>query len=132
MSTSSNLIDSLDLATNFSEIKFRILNFFFILKMPKNNKDNNSDSESEKSKNETGSGSEGEEEEYVVEKVVDKRIMKSGKVCSCNIVGLHSASYFCCCFLPFLLRPNISLSGRDTNLHKTHGSQRRTWIARNS
>lgn len=51
--------------------------------MPKNNKDHNSDSESEKSKNDAGSGSDAEEEEYVVEKVVDKRV-KSGKVCSSN------------------------------------------------
>lgn len=43
--------------------------------MPKNH----SDSDSEKSKNDSGSGSEAEEEEYVVEKVVDKRI-KGGKV----------------------------------------------------
>lgn len=51
--------------------------------MPNKNKDHDgSDSESEKSKNESGaSGSEGEEEEYVVEKVVDKRIVKNGKVC---------------------------------------------------
>jgi len=40
----------------------------------------NSDSESEKSKNESGSGSDGEEEEYVVEKVVNKRTAKNGKV----------------------------------------------------
>lgn len=46
--------------------------------MPKNQKD--SDSDSDKSRNnDSGSGSEGEEEEYVVEKVVDKRI-KNGKV----------------------------------------------------
>lgn len=49
--------------------------------MPKINKDHNSDSESEKSKNDAASGSEAEEEEYVVEKVVDKRV-KNGKVCS--------------------------------------------------
>jgi hypothetical protein len=42
--------------------------------MPKN-----LDSDSDKSKNDSGSGSDGEEEEYVVEKVVDKRI-KGGKV----------------------------------------------------
>lgn len=45
--------------------------------MPKNKEDSGSDSE----KNDSGSGSDGEEEEYVVEKVVDKRTTKSGKVC---------------------------------------------------
>lgn len=49
--------------------------------MPNKNKDHGSDSESEKSKHDSGSGSDGEEEEYVVEKVVDKRIVKGGKVC---------------------------------------------------
>lgn len=50
--------------------------------MPKNNdksKDKGSDSESEKSKKEDSASE--EEEEYVVEKVVDKRIVKNGKVC---------------------------------------------------
>lgn len=56
--------------------------------MPKNKDVNNSDSESEKSKTEPGSGSEGEEEEYVVEKVVDKRITKNGKVCFPRIIRL--------------------------------------------
>lgn len=55
-------------------------NFIFSFKMPNKNKDN-SDSDSDKSKNDSGSGSEGEEEEYVVEKVVNKRITKNGKVC---------------------------------------------------
>lgn len=44
--------------------------------MPKTKDESGSDSE----KNESGSGSDGEEEEYVVEKVVDKRTTKSGKV----------------------------------------------------
>lgn len=55
---------------------------FFVEKMPKHQKE--SDSDSEKSRNDgnvSGSGSDGEEEEYVVEKVVDKRI-KAGKVIS--------------------------------------------------
>lgn len=50
--------------------------------MPKNNdksKDKGSDSESEKSKKEDSASE--EEEEYVVEKVVDKRFVKNGKVC---------------------------------------------------
>ncbi len=45
--------------------------------MPKN-----SDSESDKSKHDSGSDGDGEEEEYVVEKVVNKRI-KNGKVKKC-------------------------------------------------
>lgn len=45
--------------------------------MPKNKEESGSDSE----KNDSGSGSDGEEEEYVVEKVVDKRTTKHGKVC---------------------------------------------------
>lgn len=45
--------------------------------MPKNKDESGSESE----KNESGSGSEAEEEEYVVEKVVDKRTTKNGKVC---------------------------------------------------
>jgi hypothetical protein len=49
--------------------------------MPKTKDEAGSDSE----KNESGSGSEAEEEEYVVEKVVDKRTTKSGKVCIDNI-----------------------------------------------
>lgn len=46
--------------------------------MPKNKDDCGSDSE--KSKHESASEDEGEEEEYVVEKIVDKRFAKSGKV----------------------------------------------------
>lgn len=46
--------------------------------MPKTKDDSGSDSE--KSKNESGSEGEGEEEEYVVEKIVDKRVTKNGKV----------------------------------------------------
>lgn len=49
--------------------------------MPKNPEDSDSD----KSKNDSGSGSDGEEEEYVVEKVVDKRI-KGGKVKNMKIL----------------------------------------------
>lgn len=50
--------------------------------MPKNNKDSKeSGSDSDKSKNDSGSEDKEEEEEYVVEKVVDKRVMKNGKVC---------------------------------------------------
>jgi hypothetical protein len=50
--------------------------------MPNKSKnDLDSGSDSEKSKHDSGSGSEGEEEEYVVEKVVDKRITGKGKVC---------------------------------------------------
>lgn len=45
--------------------------------MPKNKDESGSESE----KNASGSGSEAEEEEYVVEKVVDKRTTKNGKVC---------------------------------------------------
>jgi hypothetical protein len=49
--------------------------------MPNKSKtDLDSGSDSEKSKHDSGSGSEGEEE-YVVEKVVDKRITGKGKVC---------------------------------------------------
>lgn len=44
-----------------------------------NKRDSDSGSESEKSKHDSGSEAEGEEEEYVVEKVVDKK-MKNGKV----------------------------------------------------
>lgn len=48
--------------------------------MPKN-KDLDSGSESAKSDHDNQSdGDDGEEEEYVVEKVVDKRITKNGKV----------------------------------------------------
>lgn len=50
--------------------------------MPKNH---HPDSDSEKSKNDSGSGSDAEEEEYVVEKVVDKRI-KGGKVTNSSLV----------------------------------------------
>lgn len=46
--------------------------------MPKTKDESGSDSE--KAKNDSGSEAEGEEEEYVVEKIVDKRFAKSGKV----------------------------------------------------
>lgn len=45
--------------------------------MPKNKDESGSESE----KNASASGSDAEEEEYVVEKVVDKRTSKNGKVC---------------------------------------------------
>lgn len=45
-----------------------------------NKRDSDSGSESEKSKHDSGSEAEGEEEEYVVEKVVDKKVKSGGKV----------------------------------------------------
>lgn len=56
--------------------------------MPKT-KDLESGSESAKSEHDNGSGSEAEEE-YVVEKVVDKRITKSGKVSVFIMIGFQS------------------------------------------
>lgn len=55
--------------------------------MPKDKKDLESGSDSEKSKAASASESEAEEE-YIVEKVVDKRFTKSGKVCL----------QLCCCY----------------------------------
>lgn len=43
-------------------------------------KNDDSGSDSEKSKHDSASEAEGEEEEYVVEKIVDSRKTKSGKV----------------------------------------------------
>lgn len=74
--------------------------------MPKNNdksKDKGSDSESEKSKKEDSASE--EEEEYVVEKVVDKRIVKNGKVC--DPAPPESVRHLTCKF-PFGFRSNIS------------------------
>ena len=62
--------------------------------MPKVKNDLDSDSGSEKEAHVSAAASEDEneeEEEYVVEKVVDKRITKSGKVCA-SCVYLTSAS----------------------------------------
>jgi hypothetical protein len=86
--------------------------------MPKNKEDSGSDSE----KNDSGSGSEGEEEEYVVEKVVDKRTTKNGKVCIENN-NKQSASNQISRISP--LRSNISSNGRAMTHPKTHGSRRR-------
>lgn len=81
--------------------------------MPNKNKDHGSDSESEKSKNQSGSASDGEEEEYVVEKIVDKRIVKGGKVC--YFKNLRIQHLFIYCFPSLKIEYFLKWKGYDSS-----------------